>query len=79
MARRCDISGARPNAANNVSHANNKSKRRQLPNLHTKRIFVPELGHRVRVRVTTKVLKTIDKVGLHQTLKQHGLTLRDLL
>lgn len=79
MARRCQISGARPNAANNVSHANNKTKRRQLPNLHTKRIFVPELGRRVRIRVTTKVLKTIDKVGLQQTLKQHGRTLQDLL
>ena len=79
MSRRCQISGAGPNSANNVSHANNKSKRRQLPNLHTKRIFVPELGHRVKIRVTSKVLKTIDKNGLNGTLKQYGLTIQDLL
>ena len=79
MARRCQISGARPNAANNVSHAHNKTKRRQLPNLQRKRIWVPELGRFVRVRVTTRVLKSIDKVGLKQTLKKNGLTLDDIL
>lgn len=79
MARRCQISGARPNSANNVSHAKNKSKRRQLPNLQRKRIWVPELGRFVRVRVTTRVLKSIDKVGLERTLKQNGLCLEDLL
>ena len=79
MARRCQISGARPNAAKNVSHAHNKSKRRQLPNLQRKRIWVPELGRFVRVRVTTKVLKGIDKNGLQRTLEKHGLRLEDIL
>ena len=79
MARRCQISGARPNSANNVSHANNKSKRRQLPNLQRKRIWVPKLGRFVRLRVTTKVLKSIDKVGLEKTLKQNGMKLEDIL
>ncbi len=79
MSRRCQISGARPNSANNVSHANNKSKRRQLPNLQRKRIWVPRLGRTVRVRVTTRVLKSIDKVGLERTLKKNGLRLEDIL
>jgi len=79
MARRCQISGARPNSANNVSHANNKSKRRQLPNLQRKRIWIPELGRFARVRITTRVMKSIDKVGLEKTLKQNGLVLDDIL
>lgn len=78
MARRCQISGARPNAANHVSRSNNKSKRRQLPNLQRKRIWVPKLGRFVRLRVTTRVLKTIDRVGLERTLEMYGLRLEDV-
>ena len=79
MANRCDISGKRPNAAQNVSHAHNTSKRRQLPNLHQKRIFVPELGRRVKVKVSSSTLRTIDKIGLAATLKKYGKTVEDLL
>ncbi len=52
MSRRCAITGKGGLAGNNVSHANNKTKRRQLPNLQKKRIFVPELGRMVRVRIS---------------------------
>ncbi|MEM7415133.1 MAG: 50S ribosomal protein L28 [Gemmatimonadota bacterium] len=79
MSRICDISGSRPNSANNVSHAQNKSKRRQLPNLQRKRIWVPSLNRFVRVRVTTRILKSIDKVGLERTLEKNGLELDDIL
>lgn len=79
MANRCDISGKRHNSAQAVSHAHNTSKRRQLPNLHQKRLFVPELGRRVRVKVSTNTLRTIDKIGLNATLKKYGKTIEDLL
>ena len=79
MAHRCDITGKRPNAAQAVSHAHNTSKRRQLPNLHRKRIFVPELGRTVKIKISTSTLRTIDKIGLEATLKKHGKTVEDLL
>ncbi len=78
MARRCDITGKRPNAANNVSHANNRTKRRQLPNLHYKRIFIPELGRSVRLRVSTRALRSIDKIGISAFLKKNGMTIAGL-
>lgn len=62
----------------NVSHANNRTKRRFLPNLITKRIFVPETGQTVRLRISTSALRTIQKKGLLQTLKDNGLKLRDV-
>lgn len=78
MARRCSVTGKRPLAGHNVSHANNKTKRRQLPNLQRKRIFVPELGKTVRVKVSTSALRSIDKVGFVRFLKKNGLTLQDV-
>lgn len=78
MSRRCSVTGKRPLSGNNVSHANNKTKRRQLPNLQRKRIFVPELGKTVRVRVSTSALRSIDKVGFVRFLKKNGLTLQDV-
>jgi large subunit ribosomal protein L28 len=78
MPRRCAITGRRPLTGNNVSHANNKTKRRQNPNLQKKRIFVPELGRTVRVRVSTQALRTITRQGLMPYLKKQGLTLKDI-
>ena len=52
MSKVCKITGKRPRVANNVSKANNKTKRRQLPNLQSKRIFVPELGKNVRIKLS---------------------------
>ena len=52
-----------------VSHANNKTKRKFLPNLHEKRIWVPSEGRFVRMRVSAKALKTIDKLGIDQVLR----------
>jgi len=79
MARRCDITGKRPNAANNVSHANNKSKRRQLPNLQSKSMYVPELGRTVRMKLSTRALRTIDKIGMAAFLKKNGKSVADLV
>ena len=79
MSKICKITGKRPLVANNVSKANNKTKRRQLPNLQNKRIFVPELGKTIRVKVSTNALKTIDKDGLMVFLKKKNLNLSDIL
>ena len=78
MARRCAITGKKPMSGHNVSHANNRTKRRFLPNLITKRIFVPETGQTVRLKISTSALRTIQKKGLLKTLKDEGLTLRDV-
>ncbi len=78
MARRCAVTGKKPMSGQNVSHANNRTKRRFLPNLITKRIFVPETGQTVRLRISTSALRTIQKKGLLQTLKDNGLKLRDV-
>ena len=79
MSRRCQLTGKKPMAGNNVSHANNKTRRRQLPNLQTKRIFVPELNRWVRLKVSTRALRTLNKKGLMTYLKDEGLTLKELL
>ena len=78
MARRCAITGKKPMSGHNVSHANNRTKRKFLPNLITKRIFVPETGQTVRLKISTSALRTIQKKGLLKTLKDEGLTLRDV-
>ena len=78
MSKVCKITGKRPRVGNNVSKANNKTKRRQLPNLQIKKLFVPELGHTIRLKLSTKALKTIDKYGLLPYLKKKGLSLSDI-
>ena len=55
-------------SGNNVSHANNKSKRRFLPNLHERRFWVESENRWVKLRVSTKGLRTIDKLGIDQVL-----------
>ncbi|MCB0283386.1 MAG: 50S ribosomal protein L28 [Calditrichaeota bacterium] len=78
MARICSITGKKPLVGNSVSHAHNKSKRRQLPNLQNKRIFVSELNRFVRVKISTKALKTINSKGLMTYLAEQGLSLADV-
>lgn len=70
MARVCQITGKRPQVGNNVSHANNKTKRRFLPNLQKKRFYVPEEGKWVTLKISTKAMKTISKKGITAVLKE---------
>lgn len=63
MARRCQITGIKPMVGNNVSHAHNRTKRRFLPNLQKKRVWVQELNRFVTLRITAKAIKTIAKNG----------------
>jgi large subunit ribosomal protein L28 len=79
MSKRCAITGKMPLTGNSVSHANNKTKRRQMPNLQWKRLFIPELGRSVRLRLSTKAIKSIHKTGFERYLKKNGLTMRDVL
>ncbi len=70
MAKVCDITGKRPRVGNNVSHANNKTKRRFYPNLHKKTFYVPEEDAWITLKVCTKALKTINKNGITAVLKK---------
>ena len=70
MAKVCQISGKRPRVGNNVSHANNKTKRRFYPNLHTKRFYLPEEDKWVTLKVSTSALRTINKNGITSVLKE---------
>lgn len=78
MARRCKLTKKGPLVGNRVSHANNKTKMRQLPNLQSKRIYIPEEGRWVRVRLSTRALRTVTKKGLLTYLRDEGLTLKDV-
>ena len=64
MARVCQITGKRPLTGNNVSHANNKTKRRFLPNLHYHRFWIESEKRWVKLRVSTKGMRIIDKKGI---------------
>ncbi len=69
MARRCQITGVGPSTGNNVSHANNRTKRRFLPNLQKKKIWVQELNRHVTVKLSAKALRTINKNGTAELAK----------
>jgi large subunit ribosomal protein L28 len=68
MARVCQITGKSPMVGNNVSHANNKTKRRFLPNLQYRRIWVESEQRWVRLRITNAGLRLIDKLGIDAVL-----------
>lgn len=68
MARVCEVTGKRPVAGNNVSHANNRTKRRFLPNLQSRRFWVESENRWVRMRVSNAALRTIDKLGIEAVL-----------
>lgn len=78
MARKCKLSGKGPLVGNNVSFSQKKTKRRFLPNIQTKRIFVPELDRHVRIKMSVRAMRTVDKIGLMTYLKKQGLTLKDV-
>jgi large subunit ribosomal protein L28 len=70
MARVCEITGKRPQVGNNVSHANNRTKRRFYPNLHKKRFYIPEEDRWITLKVSSKAIKTINKNGISKVLKE---------
>ena len=77
MARICQVSGKKTRSGNNVSHANNKTRRKFIPNLHTHRIWVENQNRYVKLRLSKKGLRIIDKLGIEHVLnniKQYGET-----
>lgn len=70
MARVCQLTGKRPRVGNNVSHANNKTKRKFYPNLQKKRFYLPEEDKWITLKVCTSALRTINKNGLKAVLKK---------
>ena len=75
MSRVCQVTGKRPMSGNNVSHAHNKTRRRFLPNLQYKRFWLEKENRYIKLRVSKKGLRIIDKHGLEKVLsdiKQNG-------
>ena len=70
MSRVCQLTGKRPITGNNVSHSNRKTKRRFLPNLHNKRFYIPEQDRWVTLKVSSKAIRNINKLGLFAYLKK---------
>lgn len=68
MSRICMVTGKKPVTGNNVSHAKNRTKRRFIPNLHTHRFWVESENRFVKLRLTSKGMRIIDKVGIDQVL-----------
>ena len=72
MSRVCQVTGKRPAVGNNRSHAKNATRRRFLPNLQTHKFWVESENRFVRLRLTTKAMRTIDMVGIDQVLADMG-------
>ncbi len=70
MARVCQVTGKGPMSGNNVSHANNRTRRRFLPNLQSRRFWVESENRWVRLRVSANALRTIDKNGIDAVLAE---------
>ena len=78
MARVCPLTGKRPNVANKVSHSNIKTKKRQLPNLQTKRIWSESQGRFIKLRVSTSALRTLRRMNIEDFARKNGLDLNKL-
>jgi large subunit ribosomal protein L28 len=68
MSRVCEVTGKKPAVGNRVSHANNRKRRRFLPNLHTQRFWLEDEKRWVKLRVSTNALRTIEKNGIDVVL-----------
>ena len=70
MAKVCQVTGKRPISGNNVSHANNRTRRRFYPNLHTHRFWVEAENRFVKLKLCARVLRIIDKKGIVEVLAE---------
>lgn len=68
MSRVCQVTGKRPMSGNNVSHAHNKTRRRFLPNLHTQRFWLESEQRFIKLKVSHKGLRIIDKLGIEKVV-----------
>ena len=79
MSNKCLLTSKRANFGNSVSHANNKTKKKQSVNLVKKVFYVPSLKKSISLRVSTKAIKTINKIGIEALLKKQGLSAKNLV
>lgn len=70
MSRVCKLTGVRPRTGFNVSHANNKTKRRFLPNLQKRRLWLPSQKRHITLKISMRGLKLIDKIGIEAALEK---------
>lgn len=70
MSKVCQVTGKRPISGNNVSHAHNKTRRRFLPNLHSHRFWLPSENRYVKLRVSSKGMRIIDKKGIESVVSE---------
>jgi len=70
---RCDLTGKKRLVGNNVSHANNRTKRVSQPNVQKKRVFIPEENRWVTLSLSTRALRTIDKIGVSAYARKLGI------
>lgn len=70
MPRVCQLTGKRTISGNNVSHSNRRTKRTFMPNLQKKRFFIPETGKWVTLKLSTRAIKNINKLGVYAYLKK---------
>jgi large subunit ribosomal protein L28 len=73
MSKVCSITGKRPRCGHRISHSNVKTKRRFLPNLQKRRIWLPSEKRFVNIKITTKALRIIDKVGIEAALAKQSV------
>lgn len=78
MAKRCQVSGKGRQCGHRVSHAKNRTKHVFKANIQRKRFYIPEEDRWVRLNVSTRMIRTIDKLGVVQALKKYGLRVDDL-
>ena len=76
---KCKLSKRKRMTGNNVSFSQKKTKRVFKLNVQRKRIFVPELGRSVRIKMSTRAMRTVDKIGLMAYLKKQNLRLKDVI
>lgn len=79
MSRKCTVTGKRRNVGMKVSHSHIRTKKVQLPNIQSKRLWLEDEGRFVRVRLSTRALRSVTRVGLSEWLRQDGKTLNDIL
>ncbi len=75
MSRMCQVTGKKPLTGNKVSHSHRKTKRVQKPNLLKKRIYIPEDNRTITVKLSARALRSMNRKGVKQVLKEHGFIL----
>lgn len=78
MARKCNLTGKRRNVGMQVSHSHIRTKKVQLPNIQSKRLWLEDEGRFVRVRLSTSALRTVTLKGLSAWMRAEGKTVRDI-